>query len=116
MPRVQRTVRNETLKNAFKNFFVPVVSTKFRVVALRCLWDVAQEDLDIASFNIFQKRHQIEKFVNDSSDVVLYFSCLCAMESSEMRKKILKRKAMDKDSDSDDDLSSYNQDSLISGM
>ena len=111
--QVRRTIRNETIKNALKNFFIPTISEKYLVIPIRCLWDVVEEDLNIASFNICNKRQELEEIVNSFEEVVLYFSCTCAMESSAIRKKLLKRKqssSQDKDnetSDSDNDFNSY---------
>jgi len=44
----RRTLRNETLKSALKNFLVPCVADKFHVFSLRALWDVDQGDIRIA--------------------------------------------------------------------
>lgn len=110
---VRRTIRNDTIKAALKNFLVPEISEKFLIISMRCLWDVHDNDLSIATFNISNKREEIEKIVNAFDDVVLYFSCTCAMESSTMRKKLLKKKRQvceDKEnptSDEDNDYDTY---------
>ena len=110
---VRRTIRNETVKAALKNFVIPQISEKFVIISIRCLWDVHDEDLSVASFNISNKRDELEKIVNELKDVVLYFSCTCAMESSLIRKKLLKKKRQLREdtqnatSDEDNDYDSY---------
>ena len=88
----KRTVRSSTLKAALKNFLVPCVSNNYRVCSLRSLWEVNEEDNQIAELNIWAKRRQIEDILNGFEDVVMYFSCLTAMESAEMRRKLKARK------------------------
>ena len=89
---VRRTIRNEIVKAALKNFVIPQISEKFVIISIRCLWDVHDEDLSVASFYVSNKSDELEKFFNELRDVVLYFSCTCAIESSLIRKKLLKKK------------------------
>ena len=116
MGRIQRTIRNETLKNALKNFLVPIVSDKFHIISLRCLWDVVDKDLPRASFNMFSKRNEIENKLESFESVVLFFSCLCAMESSEIKKCLTKRKRQAGNESSDDNDRSYDNENVIPGM
>ena len=121
---LRRTIRSDTIKNALKNFVVPLVADKFFVISLRCLWDVFEEDLDKANYNLVSKQEEIEKILNSTDEIVLYFSCLCAMKSSDMRHKFAKRKRQQEErrqdgSDSDEDYQSYNTDArqtIIPGM
>lgn len=117
MVKIQRTLRSETLKSALKNFIVKPIVKNYFVISLRCLWDVDPKDVGKASFNILSKRDQIQKYLNESEAVVLYFSCLCAMESSYLRKKIASRKkklqSHEEESESDED--DYLDDVLIPG-
>lgn len=112
MPRVQRTIRSETLKNALKNFIVAPLSEKYQICAFRCLWDVNPNDVPLVSFDILNKKEELEAKVSEFESVVLYFSCLCAMESSYLRKKLSKRMNEGAESDNDD----YLDDVLIPGM
>ena len=117
--KLRRCLRNETLKNAFKSFFVPHISDKYHVLAFRCLWDVNEEDLTAARLNIFAKRKQLEEIVNSLPTIVLYVSCLCAMDSAYLRRKEFEKKQQISSnnaiegSDTDNDYESYSQDKLI---
>lgn len=61
----RRTLRNETLKTALKNFLVPCIAEKYHVSSMRALWDVNVDDMQVAELNIWAKRKQVRtlKFV-----------------------------------------------------
>ena len=90
MGKVQRTIRSKTLKDALKNFIVKPIAQNCHVISLRCVWDVDQEDIPKASFNILSKSNEIQNKINEISEVVLYFSCLSAMKASELKKELIK--------------------------
>ena len=119
---IKRTLRNDQVKNALKTFVVPLISDKYFVVPLRCLWDVEEKNLEHAALNLVNKSQQIEEIIDSFDMVVLYFSCFCAMESSLLRKRLLERKkkiTADKDvegSDTDNDYESYSDDNIIPGI
>lgn len=104
---VKRTIRSSTVRNAFKNFLVPIFKDKFFVVTLRCLWDVQEQDINLASYNIDSKRDELESIVNLYDDVVAYFSCTCAMQSSILRKELKKTNG---NTESDQEYQQYEDD------
>lgn len=113
--KMWRTIRSDTIKNALINFSVPIVADKYYVISLRCLWDVFDEDLEKANYNLMNKREKIRKVMESFDDIMLYFSCLCAMESSKIRHRLAKRKRQEEErrealSESDEDHESYNDD------
>ena len=109
MSGVNMTIRSDTIKNAIKNFIVPIVVDRYFVISFRCLWDVYDEDLEKANYNLENKR---ETIIKSFDQVMLYFSCLCGMKESEIRHKLAKRKRQEEERreaplDSDDDYQSY---------
>ena len=92
MVKPRRTIRSSTLKASLKNFLLPNIVESYRICSLRCLWEVMNEDNEIVLKNIWSKRKQLEQILNSFKDVVLYFSCLTAMESNEIRRKLKERK------------------------
>ena len=51
-----------------------------------------EKDLGVAAYNIDKKRLELESLVDSSQNVVAYFSCTCAMESSVLREEFKKRR------------------------
>ena len=115
----RRTIRSSTIKSALKNFLVPCIASSYRVFSLRALWEVNAEDNHIAELNIWSKRKQIEVILNHFEDVVAYFSCLTALESAEVRRKLRARKRrIDADhnvsgSDTDNEYDTYEDDGTL---
>ncbi|XP_066912211.1 uncharacterized protein [Clytia hemisphaerica] len=112
MSGVQMTIRCDTIKSALKNFIVPIVVDRYFVISFRCLWDVFDEDLEKANYNLENKREEMETIIKRFDEVMLYFSCLCGMKVSDMRHKLIKRKRQEEERreaplDSDEDYQSY---------
>ena len=89
---IQRTLRSSTVRTGLKNFLIPIFEDRYFIVAIRCLWDVVEKDLGVAAYNIDKKRLELESLVDSSENVVAYFSCTCAMESSVLREEFKKRR------------------------
>ncbi|XP_066932599.1 uncharacterized protein [Clytia hemisphaerica] len=106
---IQRTIRSKTLKDALSNFVVTPIIKYCHIISLRCVWDVNEEDLPEASFNIMKKKEEIEAKINEFEDIVMYFSCLCAMESTVLRKELIRE---DPENSGDD----YKDECLIPGI
>ena len=47
MVKARRTIRSNTLRSALRNFIIPSIAAKYNVFALRCLWDVTDNDRHI---------------------------------------------------------------------
>lgn len=117
----RRSIRNETLKDAFKNFVVPVVANNYNVIALRALWDVHKDDMEVASLNIWSKRKKLEDLLCSNKHVAGFFSCITAMQISHLRLELHKKKRTlarsEPQLDSDDEADDYlGEDGSIPGM
>jgi len=89
MTKPRSSLRSETLKSALRNFIVPHISQKYFVTAIRTTWDVEDADLMVAQMNIWEKRREVDKIVSSFNSVVMFFSCLTAMESKKIRESLL---------------------------
>ncbi len=100
---IQRTIRSKTLKDALSNFVVTPIVEYCHIISIRCVWDVDEMDLPEASFNIIKKKEELESKLNEFDEIVLYFSCLCAMESSLLRKELIRENPENSDDDYKDE-------------
>ena len=107
----QRTIRGKTTKDALKEFIVKPVIDYCHIISMRCVWDVDPEDLPKASLNIISKKESIERKIQEQTDVVFYFSCLCAMKSNFLREELLKNNP----NVSDDDYKNDDETFVIPG-
>ena len=73
MAKPKRTLRNETLKSALRNFLVPCIAERYFVCSLRALWDVDKDDLPLAAINIWEKRCEVENILKGFEQVNSYF-------------------------------------------
>jgi len=118
---MKRTLRNDTVKSALRNFIVPCVSNKCHVIAFRALWDLTEDSKQKAELNIWRKRNQLDSILKDIQEIVVFISCLTAMDSSDLRRKHLshKRRVVDdrriSGSDTDNDYDSYTDNGIIPG-
>ena len=119
---MQRTLRNETLKNALRNFVVPIFSNRYFITSFRALWDVDKErDKEKAELNIWEKQQRLNTVLKDVKEVVAFFSCLTAMESAFIKRKLRDHKRrVNEDrrlsgSDTDNDFDSYADEGIIPG-
>ena len=119
---MQRTLRNETLRNALKNFIVPIFSKRYYIIAFRALWDVKDNGDKIkAELNIWEKQKELDQIVLKNKNTMAVFSCMTAMQSSFLKRKMLDRKRRINDdrrvsgSDTDNDYDGYEDDGIIPG-
>jgi len=100
---------------------VPCVSNKCHVIAFRALWDLTEDSKQKAELNIWRKRNQLDSILKDIQEIVVFISCLTAMDSSDLRRKHLshKRRVVDdrriSGSDTDNDYDSYTDNGIIPG-
>ena len=114
MPR--RTIKNGTLREALKNFLVPIISNKYRVCYFRTLWEVVDEDQEFVQLNIWSKRKEVDRIVGNFDNVALFFSCLTGLESQQIRydqrRQKRKREALNNQA-SDSEYESFDESSKI---
>ena len=117
----RRALRNETLKSALKNFVVPCLSNRYNICAFRALWEVKKDDQVMAEMNIWFKRNEINEMIEKMDDCVAFFTCLTALDSGDMRRKLKeKKRRISADlrvsgSDTDNDYNSYEENGIIPG-
>ena len=58
----KREIKSQTIRNALKRIFVPVVIEHYPVIAVRALWETeTTEDMHVAETLIASKRMQLHK-------------------------------------------------------
>ena len=72
-----------TLKKALGAFVVPTFAHRYHVIAIRFLWKVLDNDIWRASEQINGKRRQMELFIEQDPDVLLFVSSLTAQEQGQ---------------------------------
>ena len=93
--RPARHLSNNTLRQAFKAFLVPIVAEKYQVIAVRCLWRVEKNELHRAYALISGKRRQLELLFQRTPMVTIVISAITGQEEGAKKHKKPKKKTTD---------------------
>ena len=91
--RPVRHLSNNTLRQAFRAFLVPIVAEKFHVIAIRCLWKVEKNELHRAHALISGKRRQLELLLQRTPMVKIVISAITGQEEGPKKRKKPNKKA-----------------------
>ena len=79
----KRKIKSQTIKNALKRIFVPVVIEHYPVIAVRAIWETETiKDMYVAEKRIASKRMQLHKALLELPQVHGLVSCITAMTLS----------------------------------
>ena len=70
MPKL--ALRERPLERALKSYIIPVIVSKYQVIAIRCLWNLDEFN------NIWPKRKEIDSMLSKVQSVCGFFSCVTA--------------------------------------
>ena len=104
MAKPRQTVRSNTIRSCLEATIVPVFASKYKILAVRTLWEVCQADSRIAELNIWSKRQQLEELLQRESEVAAFFSCITALTKRKVGKKRKRKDDASSDVESDEEL------------
>ena len=91
--RPARHLSNNTLRQAFRAFLVPIVAEKYHLIAVRCLWRVEKNEFHRAHALISGKRRQLELLLQRTSTVKIVISAITGQEEGTKKHKKPTKKA-----------------------